>query len=203
MSTQQNRKTKQASADVLDVHEAGWLLGAHIETVRRLARRGGLPAYKVGKDWRFSKQALNLWMETRSVRQQAPLVLVVDDEKSIRVTVAAFLEKDGYRVAVAENGQQAVEAAQREMPNLVLLDLAMPDMSGVAVLKTLRCTEPDLPVVIVTAYPDSNLMVEALRYPPVTLLPKPVDKDVLLRTVRQVLHGATGAAATSDRGTRP
>ena len=44
-----------ASADVLDAHEAGWFLGAHIETVRRLARIGKLPAYKMGKDWRFSK----------------------------------------------------------------------------------------------------------------------------------------------------
>jgi excisionase family DNA binding protein len=192
MSTQQHRKTKQANADVLDVHESGWLLGAHIETVRRLARRGGLPAYKVGKDWRFSKKAIEQWMETHHVRQRFPLVLVVDDEKSIRVTVASFLEKDGYRVAVAENGRQAVEAAQREMPNLVLLDLAMPGMDGVAVLKALHSLNPDLPVVIVTACPDSNLMVEALRYPPVTLLPKPVESNVLLAMVRRLLHGATG-----------
>jgi excisionase family DNA binding protein len=191
MSTRQRRRTKQASADVLDVHEAGWLLGAHIETVRRLARRGGVPAYKVGKDWRFSKQALNRWIETHHVRQRSPLVLVVDDEKSIRVTVASFLEKDGYRVAVAENGKQAVEAAQRELPDLVLLDRVMPDMDGVAVLKALHSLNPDLPVIIVTGYPDSKSMAEALRYPPVTLLPKPVNKDVLLRTVRRLLHGTT------------
>jgi excisionase family DNA binding protein len=191
MSTQQRRKTKQASADVLDVHEAGWLLGAHIETVRRLARRGAVPSYKVGKDWRFSKKALSRWMETHHVRQRSPLVLVVDDEKSIRVTVASFLEKDGYRVAVAENGRQAVEAAQREVPDLVLLDLVLPDMNGVAVLKALHSLNPDLPVIIVTGHPDSNLMAEALRYPPVTLLPKPVDNKVLLRTVRRLLHGTT------------
>ena len=188
MSTQQRRKTMQAAPDVLDVHEAGWLLGAHIETVRRLARRGAVPSYKVGKDWRFSKQALTRWMETHHVRQRAPLVLVVDDEKSIRVTVASFLEKDGYRVAVAENGKQAVEAAEREMPDLVLLDLMMPDMHGVDVLQTLHATNPDLPVIILTGYPDSKLMAEALRYPPVTLLPKPVSWDVLIRTVRRLLH---------------
>lgn len=194
MSTQQRRKTKQASADVLDVHEAGWLLGAHIETVRRLARGGGLPAYKVGKDWRFSKPALHQWMETHHVRQRSPLLLVVDDEKSIRVTVALFLEKDGYRVAVAEHGKQAIEAAQREMPDLVLLDLMMPDLNGVAVLKALHSLNPDLPVVIITGHPDSKLMAEALRYPPITLLPKPVDNKVLLRTVRRLLHGTTRGA---------
>jgi excisionase family DNA binding protein len=192
MSTQQRRKTKQASADVLDVHEAGWLLGAHIETVRRLARRGGLPAYKVGKDWRFSKTAIERWMETHHVRQRSPLVLVVDDEKRVRGMIGRLLERDGYRITMAESGERAIEAAQRELPDLVLLDLMMPDMSGVAVLKTLHSLKPDLPVVIVTGYPDSNLMAEALHYPPLTLLPKPVDNKVLLGTVRRLLHGTTG-----------
>jgi excisionase family DNA binding protein len=191
MSTQQRRRTKQASADVLDVHEAGWLLGAHIETVRRLARRGGLPAYKVGKDWRFSKSALGRWMETHHVRQRSPLVLVVDDEKDIRGMIGLFLEKDGYRVALAESGKRAIEAVQREMPEVVLLDLVMPGMSGVDVLKVLHSMKPDLPVIIITGYPDSDLMAEALRYPPVTLLSKPVDNEVLLRTVRRLLHGTT------------
>ncbi len=194
MSTQRPRKMSPASADVLDAHEAGWFLGAHIETVRRLARIGKLPAYKMGKDWRFSKTALTRWIETHHMRQRSPLVLVVDDEKSIRVTVALFLEKEGYRVAAAADGKQALEAVNREMPNLVLLDLVMPDMDGVAVLKALHSLNPDVPVIIVTGYPDSTLMAQALLYPPVTLLPKPVDSKVLLRTVRRLLHGTIRGA---------
>ena len=189
MPNRKRRKTKLASSDALDVHEAAWLLGVHIETLRRLARKGGVPAYKLGKDWRFSKKAIERWMETHHARQRSFLVLVVDDEKNIREMVASSLVKDGYRVAVAANGKQAVEAVQREMPDVVLLDLIMPGMNGVEVLKTLHSLKSDLPVIIVTVYPDSSLMGEALRYPPITLLPKPLDNKVLVRTVRQLLHG--------------
>jgi len=197
MSTQRRRKTHLASADVLDVHEAGWLLGAHIETVRRLARSGGLPAYKVGKDWRFSKQALSRWMETRHIRQREPLVLVVDDEKAIRETVGPFLEQDGYRVTLAATGRDALDAARRDTPDVVLLDLVMPGMPGVEVLKNLHAMNPDIPVIIVTGYPDSNLVAEAMHYPPVMLLAKPVEKTVLLRSVRRVLHGSAGTRRES------
>jgi len=184
------RKRSDGSDDVLDVHGAAWLLGAHVETVRRLARKGGIPAYKIGKDWRFSKSSLHLWAETHHLRQRSPLVLVVDDEKSFRNTTRAFLESETYRVATAENGEKALELARRELPDLVLLDLVMPGMSGVDVLKELHAMDPDLPVVVVTAYPDGELMAEALSYPPVTLLPKPVEKPTLIRTVHRVLEGA-------------
>lgn len=187
---EQRRKAKVASDDVLDSHGAAWFLGAHVETVRRLARRGGIPAYKVGKDWRFSKEALGRWCETHHHRQRTPVIHVVDDERSLRETVGLFLEADGYRVVRLEDGERAVEQARREMPDLVLLDLVMPGMSGVDVLRELHAMNPDLPVIVVTAYPDGELMAEALRYPPVMLLPKPVDRDVLLRTVRRVLDGS-------------
>jgi FixJ family two-component response regulator len=65
---------------------------------------------------------------------------------------------------------QAIEAAQREMHDVALLDLVMPGMSGVEVLKGLPAMDRELPVIIVTGFPDSALLTEAVRYPPVTLL---------------------------------
>jgi len=176
---------------VLDIHDAAWFLGAHVETVRRLARKGDIPAYKIGKDWRFNKSSLRHWAETHHLRQRAPLVLVVDDEKSFRDTTRMLLEGADCRAATAANGEKALELARREPPpDLVLLDLVMPGMSGVEVLKELHAMDPDLPVVVVTAYPDSELVAQALQYPPVMLLPKPVEKNTLLRTVNRVLMGA-------------
>lgn len=200
MSTQRRSRTKEerarrkrsdGSVDVLDAHEAAWLLGAHVESVRRLARKGDIPAYKIGKDWRFSKPALERWAETHHLRERAPLVLVVDGEKSFRDTTRLFLEGASCRVATAANGEEALELVRRETPDLVLLDLVMPGMSGVVVLKELHRMDPELPVVVVTAYPDSELMSQALRFPPVTLLPKPVEKATLLTTVNRVLRGVT------------
>jgi excisionase family DNA binding protein len=175
---------------VLDVHEAAWLLGAHVETLRRLARRGEIPAYKVGKDWRFSRIEIRGWVKTHHIRASQPLVLVADDDPDIRNLLRLFLEPDGYRVTLAANGAEALDAARRQKPNILLLDLKMRGISGADVLRQLRGLYPDLPVVIVTAYPDSDLMVEALRYPPVTLLPKPVDREVVRGTVRQLLNGS-------------
>jgi len=172
---------------VMETRQAAEFLGAHIETVRRMARRGELPAYKIGRDWRFSKETLTRWRETHRIRQRIPLVLAVDDEKSIRQTVSEFLQGAGYRVVTAENGTRALETARQEIPDLVLLDLVMPGMSGVDVLQALRSMDPDLPVVIVTGYPDSRLMAEAMRFAPVTLLSKPVDKEALLKAVFSLL----------------
>lgn len=189
------RKTKTASEEVLDAFEAAWLIGAHVETLRRMARRGQVPAYKVGKDWRFRREALDEWCETHHLRSGPALALVVDDEKSVRDTVRAFLETDGYRVNTASDGREAISCARRDMPDVVLLDLVMPRMSGVDALKELHAMDPDVPVIIVTGHPDSELMRQALRHPPVILLPKPVEKSTLIRTVKRVLNGTKPVTA--------
>jgi len=174
----------------LNAHEVAELLGAHVETIRRLGRRGEIPTFKVGREWRFRRQDLERWIETHRLRERSPLILVVDDEESFRETTRIFLEGDGLRVRTAPGGAEALALARREPVDLVLLDLVMPGMGGVATLRELHRLDPDLPVVVVTAYPDSELMAEALRYPPVTLLPKPVEKADLLRTVQRVLSGS-------------
>ena len=184
------RGTVSEDNAVLDTQGAATFLGVHVKTVRRLAKCGEIPSYKVGRKWCFRAEALKVWTETHHVRQQRPLVLVVDDEKSIRETVALFLKADNYRVATAASGAEAIASVQQEMPDIVLLDLAMPDMNGVEVLKALHRMDPDLPVVIVTAYPDSEMMSQAMQFPPVTLLSKPVKKAVLIRTVHRVLGGS-------------
>jgi excisionase family DNA binding protein len=175
---------------VLDAHQAGEFLGAHVETVRRLARRHEIPAYKIGKDWRFRESALQHWSETHHIRTREPVVLVVDDEAGIRTLVRKTLETEGYRVVTASDGAEALAAAQRDTPDVLILDLKMQGMTGVDVLRQLRQMQPDLPVIVLTAYPESQMMAKALEYPPVTLLPKPVENEVVRKTVRLVLDGA-------------
>jgi len=177
-------------SQLLTTSEAAEFLRLHVRTIRRMARRNDIPARRVGKQWRIPKAALIRWTEAHHIRQQSRFVLVVDDEKSLRETVRRFLEADGYRVATAENGEMALEAIRREMPDLVLLDLAMPGMRGVDVLKELHRMDSGLPVVVVTAYPDSEMMSEAMQFSPVTLLPKPVKKVAPIRTVHRVLSGS-------------
>jgi len=182
--------------DALSAREAADYLGAHVETVRRLARRGEIPAYKMGEDWRFRRKALLRWAETHHLRRREPHVLVVDDEKMIRDLLRRLLEREGYRVVTASEGGEGLDHVAHGPPDVVLLDLKMAGMSGVEFLRRFREEHADIPVLVVTGYPDSDLMAQAMRYGPVTLLPKPVEQEQLLRSVRIALGGSLAGRRT-------
>lgn len=175
---------------VLNAREAAAFLKAHVETVRRLARRGEIPSFKLGKDWRFSKDALQRWSEGQQ-RQHSHgnlgFVLIVDDDTKVCRTLSRMLERIGCSTRYATDGAEGLELVAREAPDLILLDLKMPDMNGPQFLEKLRQTHPDLPVVIVTGYPDSELMAQAAQYGPLMLLAKPVEPTQIERTIRLVL----------------
>ena len=174
-------------AEVLNISEAAVYLRAHEQTVRKLARRGAIPAFKVGRDWRFRKEALLRWSEEQQRGGGRCLVLVVDDDEVICRTIGRVLESHGCRVRHATCGMDGLASVHQEKPDLILLDLVLPDTNGPQFLEKLRKTHPDLPVVIITGYADSELMQEAVQYAPVMLLRKPVECELLVRTVRTVL----------------
>ena len=178
--------------DVMNAEEAAHFLGAHVETVRRLARNGEIPAYKVGKDWRFRREALRNWIDSQSFRSRPPNILVVDDQEDYSSVVRRFCEPEGYVVHTALTGEQGLASVLDHRIDLILLDLKMPGMNGPEFLRELRKIHPDLPVIIVTGYPDSELMLEASRYGPLMLLSKPVNKDQALSSMRIALDGALG-----------
>lgn len=179
---------------VLNAQEAADFLGAHVETIRRLARRGDMPAYKIGKDWRFRRDALIDWAETHHLRRKPSCVLVVDDEQGVRKLIARFLEAGGYQVLLASNGPEGLMHLQGKAVDLILLDLKMPEMNGPEFLQRLMETGHRPPVIVVTGYPDSDLMVEAMRYGPITLVAKPIEMETLMHAVRSTLNGANGAS---------
>jgi len=175
---------------ILNAQEAARLLRAHVETLRRLARKGEIPAFKVGKDWRFQRDALMRWAETHHLRHRQPHVLAIDDEEAILHLIRLWLEPEGCRVHTASEGEEALGYVSQRTPDLVLLDLNMPGMNGVEFLRRFREDHADVPVLVVTGYPDGDLMHEALRYGPLTLLAKPVQRSQLVRSVRIALRGS-------------
>jgi len=183
------------SSDVLDAQEAADYLGAHVETVRCLARRGEIPAYKMGKDWRFSQSASSRWAERHHARSRPAHILVVDDEQVIHGLIGRALEPQGHRVSGALDGAEALSLMRRETPDVVLLDLQMPGMNGPAVLREIRKGYGDLPVIIITWYPDSDLMNEAMQCSPLLLLSKPITVAQLLAAVRLAVRGRPAAQA--------
>jgi excisionase family DNA binding protein len=172
---------------IFNIGEAAAFLGAHEQTVRKLARRAGIPAFKVGKDWRFHREALVRWSEEQQRGRTPCSVLVVDDEERVCRAMCRTLARMGCRARHTTSARAGLQLVEQAPPELILLDLRMPDMNGPQFLAELRKTHPELPVVIVTGYPDSALMKEAAQHAPIMLLAKPVEPALLERTVRTVI----------------
>ncbi|HOX28331.1 MAG TPA: response regulator [bacterium] len=178
---------------VMNAQEAADFLGAHVETVRRLARRGDIPSFKVGKDWRFRKEALSQWADSHHLRNCPANILIVDDEEPIHKLIRRMLAPEGYQIHASSKGEGGLAIVSTIKPDLVLLDLQMPGMNGPEFLLELRKIFPVLPVVIITGYPDSDLMSKALEATgngPILLVPKPFTKEQLIQSVRMILKGA-------------
>jgi CheY-like chemotaxis protein len=114
-------------------------------------------------------------------------VLVVEDSEVIRRVVSLILQGEGYEVAVAANGEQAVLLAERLAPDVVTLDLSLPDLDGWEVLRRLRAgpSTRDIPVVVISAHADR--LTDAERSGAAEVIAKPFDVDMLLDGVNRVL----------------
>ena len=91
-------------------------------------------------------------------------ILVIDDEQGIRNLLDTLLSRKGYAVALADGGRKGLEHFRRDRPDVVVLDLNMPDMGGVAVLEQIRALKPDQPVIVLTGAgtPEKEQQVHAL-----------------------------------------
>jgi len=115
-------------------------------------------------------------------------VLVVDDEENVRVTTAAILEQEGYEVATASDGREALEMAARGHYELVLTDLRMEDMDGSTLLHELQQRHPSVVTVVLTGYASIESSIDALRQGVYDYLVKPCMVEDLKRTVRRALE---------------
>lgn len=174
---------------VLNTQAAAEMLGVHTETIRRLARKGELPSFKVGKDWRFRKDVLMEWMEKSFHINTLGYILVIDDDPGIRRLIRRHLENEGYHVITATDGREGLEVVSSNNVQLVLLDLKMPGMMGPEIIAEIKKTHPHLAIIIVTGYPDSQLMMEVNVLCPVMLIAKPIDKRILIEAVVTTLEG--------------
>jgi len=120
-------------------------------------------------------------------------VLVVDDDPAILSLFSSLLSAEQYNVRTARNGLEALEEIRRQVPDILLLDLVMPEMDGAATLNEIRKNWQKIPVIVHTGHADSTLMKQALAFSPFTLLAKPCSPEQLLETIRKVQRsGDTG-----------
>lgn len=116
------------------------------------------------------------------------LILVVDDEESIRISLCGILEDEGYQVLHAENGADALDLIREEVPDLVLLDIWMPGMDGIQTLDRVRNLFPDLTVVMMSGHGTIETAVKATRMGAFDFIEKPFSLDKVLITIANALN---------------
>jgi excisionase family DNA binding protein len=155
-------------------------LQVNLRTVYRLIKAGKIPAVRVGRQWRFRKRDIDAWLESQrprntravpasGVRPAAaaaagrPRVLVVDDEASIRDLLAKTLALAEYDVDLAPDGRTALERLRILPYDLLITDLKMPGVDGLAVIREARRLKADIPVIIITGFSTEASAIEAVN----------------------------------------
>lgn len=134
----------------------------------------------------------------RSTASQPPKVLVVDDEPAITVALAKKLRREGYDCVTAGSAEEALSRLRVYLPDVVISDVRMPGMSGLELLKEVKKHDPDIKVILITAYAEIDFVVEALRHQADDYLLKPFNLKELASSVARALEGDPWNQAHSD-----
>ena len=132
------------------------------------------------------------------IKKQRELLLVVDDEEGMRDTLIDILEEYDWRPDLACNGREAVEMVERGDYALVLMDIRMPIMTGIEALAVIAQLRPQLPVIMMSAYADSEAVEAAKRYGALALVRKPLNWSELLPLMKDVIAKGYAEVSPAD-----
>lgn len=122
-------------------------------------------------------------MSSRSVEAEAGRILVIDDDLHVGATTVKILEKQGHKVRFFDNGADALVCFREDCCDLVLSDVKMPRMDGVELLRLIRRHDPDIPVILMTAYADLDMVLAAIKQGAFDFVIKPFDPDCLMAAI--------------------
>jgi len=114
-------------------------------------------------------------------------VLIIDDEASLRQTMARILLRAGFEVTTVASGQESFAILQEHSFDMAYLDIRLPDMNGLEILKRIRSQFPEMPIILFTAQPDLHSAVEALRSGATDYLMKPLKPEAVIERTRRVI----------------
>jgi excisionase family DNA binding protein len=180
--------------NLLTVKETAEYLRIPLPTVYYLVQRGKIPAIQIGGRWRIKKSSLDRDILRQDQQGHQPTVLVVDDDVELQELFRTFLKQIGFSRVVVGTAKEAIKSLRKQKFDLMFLDLQLPDASGDQVFETVKQIDPDLNVIVITGYPDSEILNRILQVSPVTVLKKPLKIDQLNQTVKILGHH-------SNRGT--
>jgi len=173
--------------NLLTVKETAKYLRIPLPTVYYLVQRGQLPAIQIGGRWRIKKNALDKDI-LKEEKSGQPTVLVVDDDTSLQNLFKLFLKRIGFSRVVVGTVKEAISALHKQKFDLIFLDLKLPDGPADDVYDTAKQEQPECPIIIITGYPDSDMLDRILAKGPITVLKKPLKAEQLEMTVKILGH---------------
>lgn len=173
--------------NLMTVEETADYLRVTKKTIYRLLEKNHIPATKVGHQWRLDKGAIDKWL-CQNMEGTKARILVIDDDQLILALLKEILEKQGHTVITADTSTEGVRCVKQLDFDLVFLDLKMPVMDGAEVLRQMRSIKPDLPVTIITGYPDSEILQRALEQGPFGVMTKPFGHSDIIAAVHSFLR---------------
>ncbi len=185
-SVESNASPAGANPELITVKETAEYLRIPLPTVYYLVQRGQLPAVQIGGRWRVKKDSLDRDILRKGAEGQ-PTVLILDDDKAMQEFFLRFLKKYGFSRVICGTAKEALAALRKQSFQMFFLDLKLPDMDGDEVFRETKAIDPDLPIVVITGYPDSDMIDRVLQDGPVMILKKPMDVEQLALTMR--IHG--------------
>lgn len=167
-------------------------LKVELRTVYRYLKDAKLPAIRMRGRWRFRKEDVDRWLVERAPlhahRRAQPRILVADDDEAFRELLSDLFQNRGYSIRGAGDGDAAL-ALLREMTfDLLLVDLRMPGMSGIQLIRQAKKLQPDLRILVLTAYGAKESVIESLRLGVTDYIEKPIqDLEAFASAVKLAL----------------
>jgi excisionase family DNA binding protein len=174
-------------AELMTLEEVASYLRVTEKTIYRLLDKRSIPATRVGHLWRFDKASIDAWLNLRAIGT-GEQILVVDDDNEICTLFKDTLESEGCNVTTINDPREAFELVKKVDYSLLFLDLKMPEMDGVELLRQIRTFKPEMPVIVITGYPDGDLMMRALDYGPLGVMKKPFKASDVVVNVKNYLR---------------
>ncbi len=147
----------------------------------------------------ISEESLALVRNRGKISVKDKPILIVDDEKNIRLTLSRSLEVLGVKTDSAEDGKKALAKLREKEFGLILLDIRMPGVDGMEVLRQIRERRPDIRIIILTAYGTIELAVEAMKLGAVDFIQKPFVPEQIRERVAQVINWGKTGQSKDDR----
>jgi len=177
------------------VQEVADVFRVHANTVRHWSDEGLLRSCRIGprRDRRFSWEDIDSflnhwdgsWQSGSSYRGK---VLIVDDERRIRGLLKDIVEGQGYEAVSVQSGEKALEELEKQDFDLIFLDLVLPGLNGVDVLRAIKGRGNNAVVAVVTGYSDKPIALEAMSLGPLVLIRKPLELADIIRVLEMATH---------------